>query len=156
MAFDFACGHTEHLAARRDYPRDEERRNRTVSWPGDVSLMGEHRLNPPASCHPHRRPVGRLFPTGRAARRSVFFACRVFTPSAGEGQGLASPFRSPRQRGKQAKETPPGSSAGGQSTCGNTTSNEATFATPTLGRLCIDPTMNPTAAVAVLRSSYSG
>lgn len=156
MSFGFGCGQTEHLAARRDYPRDEERRNRTVSWPGDVSLMGEHRLNPPASCHPHRRPVGRLFPTGRAARRSVFFACRVFSPSAGRGSGPGLPLSFTPTEGQTAKETPPGSSAGGQSTCGNTTSNEATVATPTLGRLCIDPTMNPTAAVAVLRSSYSG
>ena len=156
MDFGFACGHTEHLAARRDYPRDEERRNRTVSWPGDVSLMGEHRLNPPASCHPHRRPFGRLFPTGRAARRSVFFACRVFTPSAGEGQGLASPFRSPRQRGKRQRKrllvVPPAANQ----RAGTPRPMRRRLPLLRLVVVCIDPTMNPTAAVAVLRSSYSG
>lgn len=123
---------------------------------GDVSLMGEHRLNPPASCHPHPSTGRPSFSNwSRRAALRLFRLPRVHSfRRRGSGPGLPLSF-TPTE-GLTAKETPPGSSAGSQSTCGNTTSNEATVATPTLGRLCIDPTMNPTAGCRGIKKFLLG
>lgn len=64
--------------------------------------MGEHRLNPPASCHPHRRPVRRLFPTGRAAPLRLFRSPRVLSFLARVRACFPLSF-TPQQRGNQQR-----------------------------------------------------
>lgn len=70
---------------------------------GDVSLMGEHRLNPPESCHPHRTPVRRLFPTGRAAPLRLFPSPRVLSFLARVRACFPLSFTPPQQRGNQQR-----------------------------------------------------
>nr|KAF7415631.1 hypothetical protein H0235_012223 [Vespula pensylvanica] len=55
--------------------------------------------------------------------------------------GIDAPFG--KEGVTRRKETPTGSTKLGQSTSENQPSNEASVATPTYRRLCIDPTMNP-------------